>query len=110
MKHSWLTLALLCVIFASCNNLFLMYLNNNAEGREQSRFMVIFNMNGGDREASPSRIVITLPENTIGILPFPPERDGYSFSGWNTEADGSGTVFNEATIVTNNITVFAQWN
>jgi len=75
----------------------------------QNKFIVVFDKNGGDKEASPLRKVVTLPADTIGILPFPPERNGYSFSGWNTKADGSGTVFNEATLVKKNCTVFAQW-
>ena len=38
-------------------------------------------------------------------------RDGYDFIGWNTNADGTGTMYeNGATItVTENITLYAQW-
>ena len=39
-------------------------------------------------------------------------RDGYDFIGWNTSADGTGTMYeNGATItVTENITLYAQWD
>lgn len=39
-------------------------------------------------------------------------RDGYDFIGWNTNADGTGTMYeNGATItVTENITLYAQWD
>jgi len=36
-------------------------------------------------------------------------RTGYVFLGFNTERDGSGYLFNRATVVEGPITVFAQW-
>lgn len=38
-------------------------------------------------------------------------RDGYMFTGWNTNADGSGTSYTDEESVTNpgNVTLFAQW-
>jgi uncharacterized repeat protein (TIGR02543 family) len=60
-------------------------------------------------EAAPQTITIIYPLKTTGTLPEPPRWPYYSFTGWNTEADGSGTVFTEATIVTESITVYAQW-
>ena len=37
------------------------------------------------------------------------QRQGYTFIGWNTAADGSGTPFVGNTVITGDITVFAQW-
>ncbi len=39
-------------------------------------------------------------------------RDGYSFTGWNTKADGSGTAYNDQQNIylTANITLYAQWH
>lgn len=36
-------------------------------------------------------------------------RQGEKFNGWNTKPDGSGEKFTEDTIVTDDITVYAQW-
>ncbi len=38
-------------------------------------------------------------------------REGYSFSGWNTAADGSGTAYEDGATVnlTDNIVLYAQW-
>ena len=38
-------------------------------------------------------------------------RRGYSFSGWNTKADGSGTAYGDGAIISpsSNITLYAQW-
>jgi uncharacterized repeat protein (TIGR02543 family) len=49
--------------------------------------------------------------SAIGTAAFPanPSRTGYDFAGWNTRADGTGTAFSSATVVTANTTVYAQW-
>ena len=54
---------------------------------------------------------VTVEENTaVGDeMPTDPTRDGYTFTGWNTEKDGSGTEFKADTKVTENINVYAQW-
>jgi uncharacterized repeat protein (TIGR02543 family) len=46
----------------------------------------------------------------IGNMPTPPTRLRYTFAGWNTQEDGSGTLFDHTTNVTGNITVYAQWD
>ncbi len=39
------------------------------------------------------------------------ERTGYSFAGWNTKADGSGTLYSEGStfIIKQNTTLYADW-
>ena len=41
--------------------------------------------------------------------PTNPSRDGYTFLGWNTAADGTGDKFTANTTVSEDITVYAQW-
>ncbi len=69
---------------------------------------VTFDKNGGDSEASPAAKSV-MRDGNIGTLPTPPTRTGYTFNGWNTAANGSGTVVTAATVATANITVYAQW-
>lgn len=47
----------------------------------------------------------------VGEDAFPanPSRSGYVFQGWNTKADGTGDAFSNATAVTADVTVYAQW-
>ncbi|MBB6633053.1 InlB B-repeat-containing protein [Cohnella thailandensis] len=71
-------------------------------------YTVTFDKNGGDTEASPASLTVNYGSSP-GTLPTPPSRAGYRFLGWNTFADGSGTAFGAPTVVTGDITVYAQW-
>ncbi|GHU86711.1 hypothetical protein FACS189476_00420 [Spirochaetia bacterium] len=74
-------------------------------------YTVTFNKNNSDpgsTEASPNSLGVAAG-NIVNPLPTQPARTGYTFVGWNTIADGSGTAFTASTPVTANITVYAQW-
>ena len=51
--------------------------------------------------------VVTILGNTGNL-----ERTGYTFAGWNTEADGSGTSYSEGAtfIISDNTTLYADWS
>jgi uncharacterized repeat protein (TIGR02543 family) len=71
---------------------------------------VTFDENGGKTEANPKTKTVTNPATTVGTLPTPPTRDGYTFAGWNTKKDGTGYAFNASTVLTANPTnVYAMW-
>ncbi|MBR0283054.1 MAG: InlB B-repeat-containing protein, partial [Oscillibacter sp.] len=70
-----------------------------------ARYTVTFNSNGG---AENTVITDVASGQTLSRLPTA-TRDGYTFAGWNTAADGSGDAFTVNTPVTENITVYAQW-
>jgi uncharacterized repeat protein (TIGR02543 family) len=72
-------------------------------------YTVTFDANGGDTQANPQTMTVVSPAATVGTLPAAPSRTGYAFDGWNTRADGTGTPFTGATLVTADITVYAQW-
>ncbi len=69
---------------------------------------VTFNKNTGGTEADPTTKTADYGGN-VGTLPTPPTKTGYSFAGWNTQADGNGSLFDATTAVTDNITVYAIW-
>ena len=70
---------------------------------------VTFNANGQDGAYSQSKAVV-YPATTIDSLPLAPTgASGWTFKNWNTQADGTGTVFTAATTVSGHIEVFAQW-
>jgi hypothetical protein len=72
-------------------------------------FLVIFDKNGGRVEASPKAVAVASGSfKTLPIPPVPPT-DDFVFSGWNTQSDGGGAVFDENTALVAGITVYAQW-
>ncbi len=82
------------------------YINNPV-----TAFSVTYLPNGGTGNYTdsniPSGTEYTVKNNTdVGI-----ERTGYTFTGWNTEADGGGTEYQPGSKinVTGNVTLYAQW-
>ena len=76
-------------------------------------YTMTFDANGGNGSMEPQELTYDSPQqldkNTL-------TREGYVFTGWNTEADGSGTHFDDQQIVENlasengaTIALFAQW-
>ncbi len=79
---------------------------------------VIFNTNDGEDAKDIEQNIYylkTLNDNNITNGPpianivGTPNREGYTFKGWNTKADGSGDDFTGDTKVTDDIKVFAIW-
>ena len=51
---------------------------------------------------------VTVPGNTGSLV-----KTGYTFAGWNTQANGSGTTYQAGSTLTmqsENVTLYAQWN
>ena len=69
---------------------------------------ITFNANGGSGSVETINTYFGLankiPSNTL-------TRTGYTFSHWNTEADGSGTSYATGSSITpiGNVTLYAQW-
>ncbi len=67
-------------------------------------YTVTFNANGGT--VSPSSCTVSQGA-AVGDLPVP-TWGGHTFNGWYTEQDG-GTKISASTVVTDNVTYYAQW-
>ena len=71
-------------------------------------YTLTFNANGGSGSMSSKLVTegssIVLPSNTF-------TRSEYTFSGWNTKADGSGISYNEGEriSISEHLTLYAQW-
>lgn len=69
---------------------------------------ITFNANGGSGTVAAINtyvgVATTIPSNSF-------TRTGYTFSGWNTASDGSGTAYAVGSTITptGNITLYAQW-
>ena len=67
-----------------------------------AQFKVTFDVDGTTQE------VVVEEGNAIGDkLPADPTKDGYTFVGWNTKADGTGDAVTKDTVVNSDMTVYA---
>ena len=75
-------------------------------------YTVTFDANGGEGTMEPMQLTYGGDWATLTANAF--TRSGYGFSGWNTEADGSGTAYSDEEWVRNlttetSIVLYAQW-
>lgn len=83
--------------------------NNYDIAYRSAAVAVTFDGNGG-KVANGDSYRSLMPTATLNAdMPQNPTREGYRFAGWNTNADGSGTVFDNTTVVNADIIVYAQW-
>ena len=71
-------------------------------------YAIAYDANGGtgtmDKQSAEAGATITLTANAF-------KRDGYTFAGWNTAKDGSGTAYSDkaSVKVEGDLTLYAQW-
>jgi len=73
-------------------------------------YTVSFNANGGN--GAVANITINAGSNKVLPSSSGLSRDGYTFSGWNTQADGMGTNYLSGTLFTplEDTTLYARWS
>jgi uncharacterized repeat protein (TIGR02543 family) len=71
-------------------------------------FTVSYNANGGSGAPSAQDKCYDI---TLTLSSTVPTRDGYTFAGWNTQADGNGTPYAAGATYSANaaVTLYAQW-
>ncbi len=82
------------------------FINGKWAGPAPSTYTVAFNPQ--DDAISSSYLTVDAGQTVLN-MPADPERAGYIFLGWNTQADGNGTPFTEQTVVNSNMYVYAIW-
>ena len=60
-----------------------------------------------DVDGQKSEVKVVKGEAIGSSLPADPEKDGYTFKGWNTKADGTGETVTAETVVTDEMEVYA---
>ena len=89
------------------------YVNGVWGGEEPTELTVTFEANGSTEYpvegTMAAQTVMANTETTLNANTF--TREGYDFTGWNTEADGTGTSYADGATVnlTENTTLYAQW-
>lgn len=78
------------------------------EQPEIATYSVTYDPNGGEGSVGVQQVPVGKKAGLIGNT-F--TREGYDFVGWNTQADGQGTAYEDrATLeLSENITLYAQW-
>ncbi len=77
-------------------------------GTQGTSYTVRYNGNGGTGSMTEQ----TVTENsTITLRSCQFTRNGFTFTGWNTAANGTGASYNpgDEVVITSNITFYAQW-
>jgi uncharacterized protein (TIGR02145 family)/uncharacterized repeat protein (TIGR02543 family) len=72
-------------------------------------YRIIFDDQGATTPVNLNAKIVAYPDTITGIFPSAPERTGYCFGGWFTEQNGGGKQFTANTIVTADMTVYANW-
>lgn len=76
--------------------------------KNAQRVSTVFDLNYNG--AAAYQTIKYKPGNTYGSLPTPPNRIGFQFLNWNTQADGGGTDITTSSIVSGaGHTLYAKW-
>ena len=70
-------------------------------------FTVTYDANGGIN--APEAVTVTSDRTVTVSGKANMTRKGYTFTGWNTEAKGTGTDYEQGVKLTNGTTLYAQW-
>ncbi|MDL2212252.1 InlB B-repeat-containing protein [Erysipelotrichaceae bacterium OttesenSCG-928-M19] len=82
-----------------------------AQWLEDAKHSIIYDGNGHNTGIPHDTVEYYIGEETAVLGVGSLVKDSHDFSGWNTEADGSGTAYLEGDmiIVTSEIKLYAQW-
>lgn len=74
-------------------------------------YKIKFDANGGTGTMNEMTVD---PDQSVALTANAFTREGYSFTGWNTKADGTGTSYTDEATVSNltqndSVTLYAQW-
>lgn len=87
--------------------------NDTLTNKVQYLCDINFDLNGGTINGSGTMDKQTVYSNeklgTASVPTTPPQRTGYTFLGWYTQAEG-GTKYTFTEAVSSNITLYAHWN
>ena len=78
-------------------------------GYSNETYTVTFDGQGATTAANPASIAVVPPNVTVGSLPSNPDKTGYIFGGWYKGMGGTGGEFTSSTVVSSNMTVYANW-
>lgn len=118
----WLTYVFIGLAVAAVATLAIIFgsklINKNEKGGNEKQDMeevvtnectIIFDANGGQGSMGSQKV---LKGALAGLVANTFTREHFIFKGWNTQADGNGTAYEDKASVTlseDNVTLYAQW-
>ena len=84
---------------------------NGHIGDTRDRYHIAYNANGGTGGYNGPKLLTGETDTVCSLSQTGITHYGYSFTGWNRNADGSGTSYQPGDIITlnGNVTLYAQW-
>ncbi|MBY0583977.1 cell wall-binding repeat-containing protein [Murdochiella sp. Marseille-P8839] len=83
--------------------------NYDVNYKNPNQVKVTFDANGGAfADKTTTKDLPAIKGKTVTLV-TPPTKQGYTFTGWNTQTDGKGTKFDATSVVNADMTVYAQW-
>ncbi len=79
-------------------------INGNRIVPQGDGWLVVFDAQGGSDVETQN-----VENNATATEPTAPTRTGYTFGGWFADSECSGTAYDFATAVTQNLTLYAKW-
>lgn len=105
---------LLAAFLSVCVSILALGIPITAGATSPTIYTVTFFENDNGADATSTYQTSTSPQNltTFSNLNVPFSNPGYTFSDWNTEANGSGTLYNDGASYSfsSDMTLYAQWN
>ena len=98
------------VLTVTYNNESRKILSNIVSTKMTGLLTVTFGANGGAFADGSTTSEVKTESGSSVTLPANPTRSGYTFTGWNTQQDGKGSSFDNRTVITGSMTVYAQWS
>ncbi len=98
------------VLTVTYNNESHKILSNIVSTKMTGLLTVTFGANGGAFADGSTTSEVKTESGSSVTLPANPTRSGYTFTGWNTQQDGKGSSFDNRTVITGSMTVYAQWS
>ncbi len=70
-------------------------------------FTVVYDANGGAQ--APDAVTVTSDRTVTAARQGSMTRTGYTFTGWNTAKNGTGTAYEAGSTLNEGVTLYAQW-
>ena len=100
IKKALLTIGMLCLASVSC--IAITACGDTSDSENNATYTYVFNTNGGGEISN-----VTVDSGAEYVLPIP-ERAGYAFEGWYTNADFTGEAVKKA-VGQADVTYYAKW-